>query len=54
MERMAEAYERAGRYPAVKGGGVQHCKSLVFKYREAAQENRELAKMHHELAAGMK
>lgn len=52
--KMAEAYDRAGRYPAAKGGGVQHCNSLVFKYREAAQENRELAKMHHELAAGMK
>jgi len=53
-QEQAKAYERAGRYPAVKGGGVQHCNSLVFKYRDAAQENRELAKMHHELAAGMK
>lgn len=51
-EEMRKAYERAGRYPAAKGGGVQHCNSLVLKYREAAQENRELAKMHHELAAG--
>jgi hypothetical protein len=53
-ERMREAYERAGRYPAWKGGLVQHCNILILKYREAAQENRELAKMHHQLAVGMK
>jgi hypothetical protein len=51
---MGKTYERAGGYPVVKGGAVQHCNSLVSNYREAAQENRELAKMHHELAAGMK
>jgi hypothetical protein len=51
-EKMGKAYEKAGGYPAVKGGAVQHCNSLASKYREAAQENWDLAKMHRELAAG--
>jgi hypothetical protein len=33
---------------------TQHCNSVASDYEKAADENRALAKLHHELAAGMK
>jgi hypothetical protein len=49
-DEMYKAYEKAGGYPVSKGGVLQHCSSLAAMYRKAAQENMEIAKIHHKMA----
>lgn len=50
-EKMAEKYAKTD-YPklGMEGEGERHCRSLARKYREAAEENLALAKMHRQLA----
>jgi hypothetical protein len=54
----SERHERMGaRYAGIEIGGAKgpkfaaHCKALAEDFRNAAQENRELAALHRELAA---
>jgi len=49
-EALAKAYAELG-YLRDKPGLIAHCASLVDRYRAAAQETRELARAHQELAA---
>jgi hypothetical protein len=55
-KKILSQYEREpwlfGRQEAT-GFGV-HCKNLIRIYSQAAEENLEMAKMHRELAAGLK
>lgn len=50
-EQMERAYANQVGYARGKGNLPQHCRMLAAKYREAAGENLELAKEHHQLAA---
>ncbi|ADE14826.1 conserved hypothetical protein [Nitrosococcus halophilus Nc 4] len=50
-QKLAKAYEKVtGVYPK-RSYMAQHCKALARRYKEAAEDNRALAKLHHELAA---
>ena len=49
-ERFAQVYAGQLDSPRVKLNQPQHCRNLAAKYREAAAENLELAKEHHQLA----
>ena len=46
MEKNYRGLESGGKGPKFS----QHCKNLVAKYQEAAEENRQLADLHHEMA----
>jgi len=50
-EKLAEDYEKGGSYEKVKGFMLQHCNAMIRNYRQAAEDNLALAKMHRELAA---
>ena len=47
---MAQAYAKSGAFVRTKSNLLQHCDTLASKYREAAEENLELAKQHRQLA----
>ncbi|MGR9106048.1 MAG: hypothetical protein ACU843_03860 [Gammaproteobacteria bacterium] len=32
---------------------IRHCKSLIYKYDEIAEDNKALARLHREMAEGM-
>ncbi|MGH8245838.1 MAG: hypothetical protein ACREUU_05330 [Gammaproteobacteria bacterium] len=51
-QKLAEDYEKGGSYEKVKGFMLQHCNAMIRNYRQAAEENLALAKMHRELGAG--
>lgn len=55
MRKHLEGYEMRERdpIPRQKGVFVQHCNSLIRKYNEIAGENKELAKLHRDMSAGM-
>lgn len=50
-QKLAEDYEKGGSYEKVKGFMLQHCNAMIRNYRQAAEDNLALAKMHRELAA---
>ncbi len=50
-ERLASQYERTDNSKMVFGAdAARHCRSIAKKYREAAAENTELAKLHRKQA----
>jgi hypothetical protein len=49
-ERTAKSYEKMDNYFGYSGMLVQHCNHIATKYREAAEENWALAKLHRDLA----
>ena len=49
-DKMAESYAKPGYTASAKASLPAHCSQLAARYREAAQENRELAKGHRELS----
>jgi hypothetical protein len=51
--RMAQAYAKSGGYTVTKTNLPQHCEALASRYQEAAGENLELARQHHQLAEGV-
>jgi len=50
-QKLAESYEKGGSYEKVKGFMLQHCNAMIRSYRQGAEENLALAKMHRQLAA---
>ena len=50
-DKMAESYSKVGYAASAKANLPQHCRQLVSRYREAARENLELARLHRELSA---
>jgi len=50
-QKLAEDYEKGGSYEKVKGFMLQHCNAMIRIYRQGAEENLALAKMHRQLAA---
>ncbi len=50
-QKLGEDYEKGGSYEKVKGFMLQHCNAMIRNYRQAAEDNLALAKMHRELAA---
>ncbi|HWO99701.1 MAG TPA: hypothetical protein VNL74_03650 [Methylococcus sp.] len=54
-EALLREYQREPwRFGKLATGFGNHCQNLIRIYRQAAEENREMAKMHRETAAGMK
>ncbi|WP_143735115.1 hypothetical protein [Methylocaldum sp. 14B] len=58
MREMAEAYDTYpysfGPIPEAQDSLVSHCKSLASAYEAIAKENEELARLHRQIAAGLR
>ena len=50
-QKLAEKYEKGGSYEKVKGFMLRHCNAIIRSYRQGAEGNLALAKMHRQLAA---
>jgi hypothetical protein len=52
MRKHLESYESSGTnvIPRQKAYFIQHCKSLIYGYKDIARDNEELAKLHREIA----
>jgi RecA-family ATPase len=55
MRKHIEAYEsgKMQTIPRQKEIFVRHCKAMLKKYNEIAQDNEALAKLHREMAGGL-
>lgn len=49
-ETRARTYRRAPQYRGLNLSMVQHCEAIAREYRQAAEENAALAKLHREIA----